>query len=142
MLAYTSSGSTPSRASGSRKSTYAKSPSPFLTKWPDLVRAGEAPAQFLIGSVQIDANAAVALLDVSRHLAIQLYFGHFDPQHPSHLNGIHELKIGRKFTYKGKKKSFLVAGCPTGSWVTKGNVSFDDDTELGLTHVFPCTPKG
>jgi hypothetical protein len=53
-----------------------------------------------------------------------------------------ELKIGRKFTYKGEKKSFLVAGCPTGSWVTKGNVLFDDDTELGLTHFFPCTPKG
>lgn len=53
-----------------------------------------------------------------------------------------ELKIGRKFTYKGKKKSFLRAGCPTGSWVTKGNVLFDDETELGLTHVFPCTPKG
>jgi hypothetical protein len=53
-----------------------------------------------------------------------------------------ELKFGRKFTYKGKEKSFLVAGCPTGSWVTKGHVLFDDDTKLGLTHVFPCTPEG
>lgn len=53
-----------------------------------------------------------------------------------------ELKIGRKFTHKGQKKSFLTASCPTGSWVTKGNVLFDDETELGLTHVFPCTPKG
>lgn len=53
-----------------------------------------------------------------------------------------EMKVGRKFTYKGQRKSFLVAGCPTGSWVTKGNVSFDDGTELGLTHVFPCTPQG
>lgn len=51
------------------------------------------------------------------------------------------LKIGRKFTYKGQKKSFLVASCPTGSWVTKGNVLFDDETRLGLTHVFPCTSK-
>jgi hypothetical protein len=53
-----------------------------------------------------------------------------------------ELKIGRKFTYKGQKKSFLVASCPTGSWVTKGNVLFDDKTKLGLTHVFPCIPEG
>lgn len=53
-----------------------------------------------------------------------------------------ELKIGRKFTYRGAKKSFLVAGCPTGHWMTKGNVVFDDETELGLTHVFPCIPQG
>jgi len=52
------------------------------------------------------------------------------------------LEIGRKFTYKGKKKSFLVASCPTGSWVTKGNALFDDGTKLGLTHFFPCIPKG
>lgn len=53
-----------------------------------------------------------------------------------------ELEIGRRFTYKGERKSFLSAGCPTGSWMTKGNVLFDDATEMGLTHVFPCTPKG
>lgn len=52
-----------------------------------------------------------------------------------------ELKVGRKFTHNGQKKSFLVASCPTGRWVTKGNVLFDDETKLGLTHVFPCTPK-
>lgn len=52
-----------------------------------------------------------------------------------------ELKIGRNFTYRGAKKSFLVASCPTGHWITKGNVVFDDKTELGLTHVFPCTPQ-
>lgn len=53
-----------------------------------------------------------------------------------------KLKIGRRYTYKGRRKSFLVAGCPTGSWVTKGHITFSDKTELGLTHVFSCTPKG
>jgi len=53
-----------------------------------------------------------------------------------------ELKVGRRFTYKGQKKSFLMASCPTGSWVTKGQVLFADETKLGLTHVFPCTPAG
>jgi hypothetical protein len=53
-----------------------------------------------------------------------------------------ELKVGRRFTYKGEKKSLLVAGCPTGSWITRGRVSFDDGTDLGLTHVFTCTPAG
>jgi hypothetical protein len=52
-----------------------------------------------------------------------------------------ELKIGRRFTYKGRKKSFLTASCPTGRWVTKGQVVFADGTQTGLTHVFPCTPK-
>jgi hypothetical protein len=53
-----------------------------------------------------------------------------------------ELKIGRRFSYKGQKKSFLTADCPTGSWATKGHVVFDDGTNAGLTHVFPCTPQG
>lgn len=53
-----------------------------------------------------------------------------------------ELRIGRRFTYRGKKKSFLSAGCPTGSWMTKGHVEFADGTEAGLTHLFACTPTG
>lgn len=52
------------------------------------------------------------------------------------------LKIGRRYTYKGQKKSFLTASCPTGSWATKGNLLFSDRTRLGFTHVFTCTPQG
>jgi hypothetical protein len=51
------------------------------------------------------------------------------------------LKIGRRYTYKGQRKSFLTASCPTGSWATKGNLSFSDHTRLGFTHVFTCTPE-
>lgn len=53
-----------------------------------------------------------------------------------------DIKIGRKFTYKGRKKSFLTASCPTGSWATKGSLLFADQTKLGFTHVFSCTPMG
>jgi hypothetical protein len=53
-----------------------------------------------------------------------------------------DLKIGRRYTYKGRKKSFLTASCPTGSWATKGNLLFSDQTRLGFTHVFTCTPQG
>ncbi|HEV2726680.1 MAG TPA: hypothetical protein VGV34_00205 [Solirubrobacterales bacterium] len=53
-----------------------------------------------------------------------------------------DLRVGRRFTYKGQKKSFLVAGCPTGSWLTKGEVLFEDGTRLGISHPFTCTPKG
>jgi hypothetical protein len=53
-----------------------------------------------------------------------------------------DIKIGRRYTYKGRKKSFLSASCPTGSWSTKGNLLFSDQTRLGFTHVFTCTPRG
>lgn len=52
------------------------------------------------------------------------------------------LEIGRRYTYKGRKKSFLTASCPTGSWATKGSVLFSDQTRLGFTHIFTCTPQG
>jgi hypothetical protein len=51
------------------------------------------------------------------------------------------LKIGRRYTYKGRKKSFLSASCPTGSWATKGNLLFSDQIRVGFTHVFTCTPR-
>lgn len=53
-----------------------------------------------------------------------------------------ELKVGRRFTYKGKPKSFLTASCPNGIWMAKGEASFVDGTTLHISHPFPCTPKG
>jgi hypothetical protein len=53
-----------------------------------------------------------------------------------------DVKVGRRYTYKGKKKSFLMAGCPTGIWMAKGQASFEDGTMLAISHPFPCTPKG
>ena len=53
-----------------------------------------------------------------------------------------ELEVGRRFTYKGKKKSLLTAGCPNGVWLAKGEAKFVDDTTLHIAHPFPCTPKG
>jgi hypothetical protein len=53
-----------------------------------------------------------------------------------------DLRVGRRYTHKGKKMSFLTAGCPTGTWLTKGNAVFADGTRLSITHPFTCTPKG
>ena len=53
-----------------------------------------------------------------------------------------ELKVGRNFTYRGKRKSFLAAGCPNGVWLAKGEARFVDDTTLHISHPFPCTPQG
>lgn len=52
-----------------------------------------------------------------------------------------DLNLGRKFTYKGKPASYLTASCPTGVYFIKGQLDFDDGTALGITHIFPCTPR-
>jgi hypothetical protein len=53
-----------------------------------------------------------------------------------------KITIDRKFTYKGKKTSYLTASCPTGRYYTEGNIFFADGTELQGTHILPCTPMG
>jgi hypothetical protein len=52
------------------------------------------------------------------------------------------VNIDRKFTYKGKKESYLTASCPTGRYYTEGNILFADGTTLKGTHILPCTPMG
>lgn len=51
-----------------------------------------------------------------------------------------KLTIKRSFTYKGKKRSYLTASCPTGHYYTEGEVGFADGTTMAITHVLPCTP--
>jgi hypothetical protein len=53
-----------------------------------------------------------------------------------------ELAIGRRFTYEGKKESYLTASCPTGHYYTEGEILFGDGSVLEGVHVLPCTPKG
>ena len=52
------------------------------------------------------------------------------------------LTINRRFTYRGRKESYLTASCPTGIYYTEGNILFADGTLLQGTHILPCTPKG
>ena len=52
-----------------------------------------------------------------------------------------DLEVGRRFERGGRDASLLTARCPSGRWATRGNVSFEDGTELGLTHIVPCTPR-
>jgi len=51
------------------------------------------------------------------------------------------LTIDRKFTHRGKRRSYLTASCPTGRYYAKGRVRFADGTALQITHALPCTPK-
>ena len=48
----------------------------------------------------------------------------------------------RRFTYRGKKQSFLSATCPTGIYYTEGNIEFAGGITLHGIHPLPCTPKG
>lgn len=53
-----------------------------------------------------------------------------------------KLTIDRKFTYKGKRESYLTASCPTGTYYTEGDILFADGSKLKGTHILPCTPTG
>lgn len=52
------------------------------------------------------------------------------------------LKIDRKFAYRGKERSYLTAACPRKIILIKGRVHFDDDTVVQLSRLLPCTQAG
>jgi hypothetical protein len=52
------------------------------------------------------------------------------------------LKIGRKWTYKGKRYSYVNARCEDGRLQAKGEFEFKDGTFLSGTFFRPCTVRG
>jgi hypothetical protein len=52
------------------------------------------------------------------------------------------LKVGRKFSYKGKQQSYLLAKCPDGHLNAKGVGIFSGGIRLAGSLVRSCTPKG
>ena len=52
-----------------------------------------------------------------------------------------KLTINKKFTYKGKKKSYLTAKCTSGNLVAKGQAVFATGLKAQGSVVRPCTPK-
>jgi hypothetical protein len=108
---------------------------------------GATTTVFLHAYVDVPAPTAV----IVRATVSRIHKGRFGLRLKAHVPEVaggagsataFDLKIGRRYTYKGRKKSFLTAGCPTGSWATKGNLEFSDQTRLGFTHVFSCTAAG
>lgn len=53
-----------------------------------------------------------------------------------------EAKLGKTWTYKGEKKSLLLASCPTGQLIAHGEFAFADGTKLSGNVARPCTPTG
>ena len=52
------------------------------------------------------------------------------------------LKVGRKWTYKGKKHSFVNARCETGHLQARGRFTFKDGNLLSGTFFRPCSVRG
>jgi hypothetical protein len=53
-----------------------------------------------------------------------------------------DLKLSRRFTYRGEQRSFLTARCPTGTYELKGEVSFYGGMTMNVRHDLPCIPAG
>jgi hypothetical protein len=51
------------------------------------------------------------------------------------------LRIGKKWTFKGKRLSYINAGCPSGKLQAKVETSFDDETKLSGLILKQCTGK-
>jgi hypothetical protein len=51
------------------------------------------------------------------------------------------LRIGRKWTYRGRRYSYVNARCETGRLQARGEFTFDDGTELSGTFIRPCTVR-
>ena len=52
------------------------------------------------------------------------------------------LKIGKKWTYKGRHYSYVNARCETGKLQAKGEFTFTDATRLEGTFIKPCRVRG
>lgn len=53
-----------------------------------------------------------------------------------------KLTLGRSFSYKGKKQSYLLAKCPDGHLNAHATSVFSDNSKLVGDFVRSCTPKG
>jgi hypothetical protein len=107
---------------------------------------GATTTVFLHAYVDVPAPTAV----IVRATVTRIHKGRFGLRLKAHIPVVaggagsataFDLKIGRRYTYEGRRKSFLSAGCPTGSWATKGTVRFSDQTRIGFTHIFACSPS-
>jgi hypothetical protein len=91
-------------------------------------------------------TAVVATVEISR-----IHRGHYGLHTVSQVPAIaggagsvtaFKVAIGRRFSYRGKQKSYLYASCPTGVYYTEGKILFADGARLEGIHLLPCTPIG
>jgi hypothetical protein len=102
---------------------------------------------FIHTYVKVPAPTAVVATVKLTHIHRGHFGLHADAQIPAIAGGAgsvtrYKITIDRTFTYKGRKKSYLTASCPTGHYFAEGKVQFGDDITLHVSHALPCTPKG
>jgi hypothetical protein len=124
---------------------------PFDAKGPLLVfNGGGTPSKTLI-LIHVYANVPAPTAFITRVSVTKVSNGKYglkvDSKIPVVAGGAGSLTkfsiTNRKiFTYKGKKQSYFLAKCPTGSLFGQGEATFTDGTRLRGTVSLPCTPKG
>jgi hypothetical protein len=124
---------------------------PIVAKGPILLFNGgvhsDTTLLFIHTYVNVPApTAVIATVKITR-----VHRGHYGTHTVSEVPAIaggsgsvikFKLTIGRKFTYKGKRESYLTASCPTGHYYTEGDILFAGGDTLKGTHILPCTPIG
>jgi hypothetical protein len=124
---------------------------PFDAKGPLLVFNGGTKGGKTLILVHVYANvpaptAFITKVNVTKENKGK-YGLHIDSKIPTVAGGAgsltnFEIKNKKIFTYKGKKKSYFLAKCPSGSLFGQGEVSFSNGDKLKGTVAVPCTPKG
>ena len=108
---------------------------------------GGVTTLFIHAYVSVPAPTAVVATVELTHIHRGHYGLHADARIPAIAGGSgsvtsYRMNLGRSFTYKGSRRSYLTASCPTGSYYAEAKVEFSDGTALHVTHALPCTPKG
>lgn len=124
---------------------------PFDAKGPLVVFNGGTKGNKTLVLVHVYANVPAPTAFITRVEVTKVNHGRYglaiDSKIPVVAGGAGSLTdfalTGKKFfNYKGKKQSYYLAKCPTGSFFGQGALSFSDGTRLKGTVVTPCTPKG
>ena len=124
---------------------------PFNAKGPLRVFNGGGTGNKTLILVHVYANVPAPTAFITRVNVTKINKGKYglkvDANIPTVAGGAGSLlnfEITNKkfFNYKGKKQSYFLAKCPTGSLFGQGEVSFDNGDKLKGSVAVPCTPKG
>jgi hypothetical protein len=124
---------------------------PFDAKGPLLVFNGGQKGGKTLILVHVYANVPAPTAFITRVNVSKINKGKYglkvDSKIPLIANGAGSLtnfEITNKkfFNYKGKKQSYFLAKCPSGTLFGQGEVSFSSGDKLKGSVVVPCTPKG
>jgi hypothetical protein len=53
-----------------------------------------------------------------------------------------KLRMRKTWSYRGKRQHLLLASCPTGRFLTRGNLTFSNGSKIAGKVIRSCTPRG